>query len=195
MNVRLRYEIDMLAGVYYAKHIHINSYSIRMDLITQTRDPVSTNIAMDRCKVFINEVLAHTIFVHQDETAAIAKMDEIGTNVTTLPEEPIDQIIGMMLYYKLNAIMEGRMLITNLEISSILGDSVWYPHDAEDQAGPFAPAGWWQQSTTVHRSSELGDRVVKVGNGTWSDMHLGWPESQSEKSNNAVIYTFPKNEN
>jgi hypothetical protein len=35
----------------------------------------------------------------------------MGINVTTLPEEPVDQIIGMMLYYKLNAIMEGRMIV------------------------------------------------------------------------------------
>jgi hypothetical protein len=119
-------------------------------------------------------------------------------NVTTLPEEPVDQIVGMMLYYKLNAIMEGRMIVSGLDISSVLGDSVWYMHDEEDSAGPFAKDGWWHKASIQHETLEpeaTPDNVVKVMSTGWHEMGLDWPEDKSATGNTVVFANFPKNEN
>jgi hypothetical protein len=125
----------------------------------------------------------------------------MGVNVTTLPEEPVDQIVGMMLYYKLNAIMEGRMEIVQLDISSRLGDGVWYMHDEDDLSGPFAHEGWWHQSGVQHDSLETADtmiNVVKVAPNAWIEYGLMWPETETTQTNqtaNTVVFAnFSKHE-
>jgi hypothetical protein len=163
MNVRLQYDLDFLAGIYYDDRLQMNSYSVSMSLVTKTTDAVNTNIAMDRLKIFMHGELANTVFINQAAKERAEMLHIMGVNVTTLPEEPVDQIIGMMLYYKLNAIMEGRMTVTRLDLSSVLGDSVWYQHDAEeDSPGPFRVEGWWHEPTVQHNTIEADGLAANV---------------------------------
>ena len=48
MNVRLQYDLDFLAGVYYEDQLQMNRYTVSLNLLTKTKDSVSTNIALDR---------------------------------------------------------------------------------------------------------------------------------------------------
>jgi hypothetical protein len=199
MNVRLQYDLDFLAGIYYDDRLQLNSYSVSMSLLTKTTDAVNTNIAMDRLKMFMHGELANTVFVNQDLKERAEMMQIMGVNVTTLPEEPVDQIVGMMLYYKLNAIMEGRMTVTRLDLMSALGDSVWYQHDEdEDSPGPFRAEGWWHASTVQHNTVDVGDvedNVVKVVPNAWIEYGLTWPEDTAEPTANTVVFAnFSKNE-
>ncbi len=198
MNVRLQYDVEFLAGIYYDERLQLNSYSASLSMITKTTDAVETNIAMDRLKFFINGVIDNTVFINQAHTDQAETLLYLGANVTTLPEEPVDQIIGMMLFYKLNAIMEGRIEITQLDINSVLGDNVWYLHDEEDNPGPFATKGWWDDSSTQHETIELepvDDNVVKVISTGWYELGLDWPDQTPPAGNTVVFGNFPKNEN
>ncbi len=199
MNVRLQYDLKFLAGVYYDDRLQINSYDVSMNLLTKTKDAASTTVAMERLKAFVYDTLNSTVFINQNNMERAEFLQIMGANVTTLPEEPVDQIVGMMLYYKLNAIMEGRMVITALDIASELGDSVWYQHDEDDSAGPFANDGWWHLASTQHETiepQEVADNVVKVISTGWYEMGLDWPENTLPPSANSVVYAnFSKNEN
>lgn len=197
MNVRLQYDLEFLAGIYY-DCLQINSYNVSMNLLTKTKDSASTNVAMERLKAFVHGILESTVFINQANMERAEFLQLGGCNVTTLPEEPVDQIIGMMLYYKLNAIMEGRMVISGLDISSRLGDGVWYQHDEEDSAGPFAPDGWWHKASIQHETIEpeqVPGNIVKVISTGWHEMALEWPENTLPPSDNTVVYgKFPRNE-
>jgi hypothetical protein len=199
MNVRLQYDLDFLAGIYYDERLQLNSYSISMSLLTKTTDALNTNIAMDRLKYFVLVELANTVFVNQEHQSKAEMMQIMGINVTTLPEEPVDQIIGMMLYCKLNAIMEGRMAVTRLDLSSVLGDSVWYQHDEDDALGPLGKDGWWHESTVQHDSileSVTADNVLRVIPNAWHELGLTWPEQETESTANTVVFAnFSRNEN
>jgi hypothetical protein len=191
--------MDFLAGIYYDERLQLNSYSISMSLLTKTTDAVNTNIAMDRLKMFMHGELSNTVFINQALRERAEMLQIMGVNVTTLPEEPVDQIVGMMLYYKLNAIMEGRMSVTRLDLMSALGDSVWYQHDAEeDSPGPFRAEGWWHESTVQHDTvvqGDAGDNVVKVIPNAWIEYGLTWPEDTPEPTANTVVFAnFSKNE-
>ena len=199
MNVRLQYDLDFLAGIYYDDRLQLNSYSVSMSLLTKTTDALNTNIAMDRLKMFMHGELANTVFINQALKERAEMLQIMGANVTTLPEEPVDQIVGMMLYYKLNAIMEGRMSVTRLDLMSALGDSVWYQHDAdEDSPGPFRAEGWWHEYTVQHNTvdvGDVGDNVVKVVPNAWIEYGLIWPEDTVEPTANTVVFAnFSKNE-
>jgi hypothetical protein len=198
MNVRLQYDLDFLAGIYYEDRLQMNQYTISLNLLTKTKDSVSTNIALDRVKAFVHGALESTVFINQANMERAEFMQMMGINVTTLPEEPVDQIIGMMLYYKLNAVMEDRMVVTGLDLSSTLGDGVWYQHDEEDVPGPFGAEGWWHQANmqheTIERDPEPGN-IVKVMSTGWYELNLEWPENIVPPSANTVVFAnFPKNE-
>lgn len=199
MNVRLQYDTDFLAGVYYDERLQLNNYSVSISMVTKTIDPIETNIAMDRLKFFINEIIASAVFINQAHTEQAEMLSWCGANITTLPEEPVDQIIGMMLFYKLNAIMENRIEVTRLDISSSLGDGIWHLHDEEDSSGPFTTKGWWNDSSTQHESIETeptADNVVKVVSTGWYEVDLDWPDQSTSTTGNTVVFgKFPKNEN
>jgi hypothetical protein len=176
----------------------MNRYTVSINLLTKTKDSTSHNIALDRVKAFVYGALESTVFINQNNRERAEFMQMMGINVTTLPEEPVDQIIGIMLYYKLNAIMENRISVTVLDISSSLGDNVWYQHDEDDAAGPFVADGWWHQGTMQHDTVELEpvpDNVVKVPSTGWHELDLEWPENIIPSSDNTVVFAnFPKNE-
>jgi hypothetical protein len=199
MNVRLQYDLEFLGGVYYNDLLQLNNYRVSLSLTTQTNNPADTNIAMDRLKCFVLGELENTVFINQNQLDRAELMSMMGINITTLPEEPVDQIIGIMLFQKLNAIMEGRMVIDSLDISSSMGDSVWYQHDAEDALGPFAQSGWWDDSGPVHSSlTATGEdsNVVKLTDNHWRDYQLDWPDTTASENGNTVVFAnFPKNEN
>jgi len=199
MNVRLQYDLEFLAGIYYEDQLQMNRYTVSLNLLTKTKDSVSTNVAMDRVKAFVHGALESTVFINQNNQERAEMMQLLGINVTTLPEEPVDQIIGMMLYYKLNAVMEGRMVVTQLDIASSLGDLVWYQHDEEDLAGPFSEDGWWHYASMQHDTVErdpVPDNVVKVTSTGWYEMNLEWPENTAPPTNpNTVVFAkFPRHE-
>ncbi len=195
MNVRLQYDIDFMAGIYYEDSLQLNQYSVSLNLITKTTDAEQTNIAMNRLKCFVWSELENTIFINQAQEEKAEMMSLLGINVTTLPEEPVDQIVGMMLYCKLNAIMEGRMIITDLNIQSTLGDQVWYLHNEEDALGPFAVDGWWTLPSIQHQTIELEtvpQNVVKVTTNGWQEYGLEWPDEVKHTANTVVFANFPK---
>ena len=198
MSVRLQYDIDFMAGIYYGDTLQLNQYSVALNLLTMTTDTEEINIAMNRVKCFIWSELENTVFINQAHAEKAEMMSLLGINVTTLPEEPVDQIIGMMLYCKLNAIMEGRMIVSSLDIQSTLGDQVWYMHDDEDALGPFAAEGWWMLPSTQHETIEVDpvpENVVKVTTQGWHEYGLEWPEEVKHTANTVVYANFPKNEN
>ena len=199
MNVKLQYEIEFIAGAYFENQLHMNYYSISLQLLTNTNDAASTNIAMERLKCFVYCDLENTVFIDQREQDKAEMLELMGVNITTLPEEPVDQIIGMMLYTKLNAVMENRMIITRLDISSSLGDGVWFQHEEEDILGPFAAEGWWHLPNVQHNNLNLestADKIVKVVPSVWHEYGLLWPEEQLANTGNTVVFgNFPKNEN
>ena len=199
MNVRLQYELDFMAAIYYESRLQCNSYSVSLNLLTHSRDAASTNIAMERLRAFVYSELESAVFIGPKEREKADMFAIMGCNVVTLPEEPVDQVIGLMLYCKLNAVMENRMSVTAIDIQSYLGDSVWYQHDEEDTIGPFVQEGWWHQPTCEHNNVELetaAENIVKVSTSGWHDYGLEWPEDRTELNGNTVVFAnFQRNEN
>lgn len=200
MNVRLQYDLEFLGGIFYQDLLEINSYSVALQVVTKTADPAELNIAWERLKAFVHGELASTVFINQAQQDQADMLSMLGVNITTLPEDPVDQVVGMMLFCKLNAIFEGRLQITQLDISSAIGDNVWYLIDEDDGMGVFANAGWWHEPTVQHATfseDKTPKNVLKVSPSAWIEYGLTWPDQvdKTNKTAHTVLYAkFPKNE-
>ena len=188
--------MHFVAAVYYGGHVLMSDYNIRISMTTATVDNSANNIAFERIKYFIYHEIDSTVFIHRDEEAQCKKLTDAGISITTLPDQPVDQIIGMMLFCKLNAITEDKLIITQVEISSDAGENVVYLHDENESIGPFEESGWWHSSDLSHYELNLGDNIVDIGNtNSWRDLELHWDDVEPVAENTIVFADFKRDDN
>lgn len=179
-------------GMYFEHNILFNLYDISVTMLVETESIREQNIALTRMRYFLTESLEHSIMIHESETDMINKLTLCGIKVCTLPEQPYDQILGIMLMTKFNAITEGRLLITDMEIGSRLGDNVSFIQSIEDPTGPFESTGWWNESNTKISSVTSSDKKEKIvrlmkNHSEWDSLDLSWKEKSKRQSKSAEI--------
>ena len=202
MNIRLKYETSFLAAVHFNQQFLIGSYSVTLSMLTNTVDPYEQNIAFNRLRYMIEEVFYNTIFINQEDTKQCKLYINAGCKISNLPEDPLDQIIGIMLYSKLSAVMEDKMFITNLDLSSDLGDSVVYSHSIDEARGPFVQPGWWNDAAPTYCDKKFyakrkEDRIVELkNNNSWHGLDLLFEsDPASDSTESTVLYAdFTKDE-
>lgn len=198
MNVRLKYEMAWRAGVWFENRLQMNNYQVTLDLTTVSQDQEEHIVCLNRIKHFVYVELDSTVFINQKDTVAAKALATAGIKITPLPEEPIDQVVGMILFNKLNAITEGRVVVRAIDICSDLGDNIHYLHsDAELSTIDFG-AGWWNDASPVHNNFKLPGQknVVRLNRmPTWKDFDLDWhSEADYETTPMSTILKFNKDE-
>jgi hypothetical protein len=180
------------AGVHWEGQLLMNQYVIKLYMVTNSSDPDTQNIAYERLKYFVYSEIANTIFVNQQHEEQCQLLISAGLKITTLPADPVDQLIGIILYAKLNAIMEESIIINEIEISSDLGENMVYLHSADESLGPFAVPGWWHDADLIHCDLSLidSDKVVAMHRaGAWRELDLAWPDQANVVTdNNTVVF-------
>jgi hypothetical protein len=192
MNVRIRHNISFTAGIYYGDEMRMNNYSLTLHMTTNRHDSVSHNVAFERIKYFVYNKIDSTIFVNSELKDQCQQFLNCGLSITTMPGEPVDQLIGLMLYYKLNAIMEDRIVLDEVEISSVLGENIVYMHSENEVTDVGTVPDWWHSADCVHSEYVLSsvDKIVSMhSNSVWRETDLLWPDTQStEPTGNIVVF-------
>jgi hypothetical protein len=171
----------------------MTNYTVKLKMLIMSSDVDEQNIALNRCKEMLLSCFTNGIFINQANTKQIKLYTAAGCKLTTLPEEPLDQVVGIMLFCKLSAVMEGRIQILDLDVSSDIGDLIVYSHGINETVGPFADEGWWNDPEPTHNNlnsivkKSAADRVVTMQKTqTWKDFGLAWDDDEQEQSQ--VVY-------
>lgn len=184
MTTRIEKDVYITSGLYFNNKFLINTYVLNISMTVETEQVREQNVAMERLEYFLNEIVSNCIFIDNKETEQIEKYVNAGINVATLPEEPYDQIIGMIILQKLNAIMENRLVVTDLSISSKLSDDVRFCVISDMAEAIFSGDYWWnnpsQQTYDFNKSSSK--KVVKLFDNLWTEMGLSWKEKNGQKN-------------
>lgn len=193
MSTQIEREFVFQAGAYFEGKFMMNVYDISLSMLVETDSIREQNIAMDRIKYFLSECLESSVFVEESEKKAIEKFQAAGIKVCALPEEPYDQIVTLILLMKLNAITEGRLLVTDIVLVSELSDGVKFIYDIESvtEGNPFTK-GWWLEANThitnVEKSTKR-EKVVKLVKtvNEWAALDLDWKEKNT--SSTEIIFS------
>jgi hypothetical protein len=177
MNVRIRFNSDMRTAAWFGDEFLINNFAVNLQLITKSHDANDHSVCMGRVRTVIDQ-LEHSIFVHQDNVDKIDAFIKCGLRVTAFPQQPIDQIVGIVLFEKLNAVLENRMRVTDLDICSDLGDNIWFMHGENEKVSAIPSTGWWTDASpmcnVVHKSA-AEKKVVKLHKQlNWKSFDLEW---------------------
>jgi hypothetical protein len=198
MNVRIKHDMHFTAGIFYAGHLRMNNYRLRLWMATNCADSTDQNTAFERVKYFVYNQLENTIFIDQSLKEQCELLSRAGLDITTLPADPVDQLLGIMLYYKLNAIMEERMLIVETELSSTYGENIVYLHSDTEDITDIDQPDWWMSADLTHCDLDLigNEKIVSLAQpSAWRDLELSWDEanSQHQSANTVVFADFKKN--
>jgi hypothetical protein len=168
-------------------------------MVTNTAEAESTTTAFERLKHFINEQIDSSVFINSEDQEACRLYTAAGITITTLPREPVDQIVGVMLFHKLNAIMEGRIAVVETELSSHLGDNMVYLHSENETAEDIIIPTWWTTPDLTQFDLEFkdGDQVFTLHPGNhsaWTELGLDWSDQEPAETGNIVFANFGKDE-
>lgn len=188
MNARISKDFIFDAGIHYEGKFSINTYSIRLYLEVVTEDIREQNIAIDRIKYLLNESFSSCVFIDQLDIAAIQNYLKANMKVCPIPEGPYEQIIGSVLMAKFNSILEDKLSVIEIRISSTLCDDLnFYINYDEEMAINLNLGFWWTENNTSICDSKTivqkKEKVVKLKREIidWNDIGLSWaPKPISE---------------
>ncbi len=182
MITRIERDLYFAAGIHFRDAYYINTYDVALSMLIETDVPKEHAIALDRMDFFVKSIITNSVFIDAAQDEAIEKYVDAGMNIITLPGEPFDQIVAMTLLLKLNAIMEGKIKITDLTINSMLGEGLRYPIVSEtaENADMMLGDNWWHNSDTDTVNSfsfEPDNNVVKLfDDSVWAEYNLSWKD-------------------
>ena len=194
-NVRIGISPHFYAATHLLGKMVMNSYHINVQLVTVTDDHIDQNIALERIKYIINEQFADSVLVDQEEKEAIKLYENAGIKVIPFPVEPVDQIIGIALHCKLNSIVEERVIVTDLDITSTAA-GVSYLHGEDEMRGPFEVDGWWSNAEPecTKQKKPRGKKVVSLPTTeTWKSLGYEWEEDHNPEDITIEVILDTKN--
>ena len=198
MTARIQRSFTFVSGIYIENEFYMNIYDIDVQFGVITENIQEQNIALQRMKYLFSNCFDNTVFLCEHDKEAIEKFSHTDLKISLLPEEPYDQIIGIMAFTKLNAITEGRISVIDTCITSKLCDGVVYLHNMDEDTGPFKLKGWWNDSSPKMVDKPIKNKSKKIVKLTkslsnWDDVNLGWSEKkQANVSSEIVFASFDK---
>ena len=192
MATKIEREFAFQAAVHFEGTFVMTIYELALGMEVDTASIKEQNIAMDRIHYFLNECLGNSVFVEAADKNSIEKYLQADIKVCTLPEEPYDQIITILLLMKLNAITEGKLRVNSISLRSGLSDDVRFIYDLETASNhPFGNKSWWEDTTTSISDlskSYKKDKIVKlIKQSDWASVGLDW-EQKEHKSTEIIFH-------
>ena len=156
-----------------------NEYSVKLHLTPYTADLQEQTKYFDRLKNLFEQIFANTITTWRQEPLYHLLKEASSNRFIELPKPPYDQIMAAVNFCKANTIMDGKILINKLELSSLQGDGITYSVDKDskellllDTANWFSEKfanfdPWWLRPDTATYDQEL-DKGIYTGHFSWT---------------------------
>ena len=111
--------------------ISTNKYKCKVYFDIETENGEDQNVAFERCKVFIDLILADSLLININSPLLQTLSKKTKQKIITLPNEPLDIVLAAVIYNKFNTICESRLIVNKVEISSRQGDDICIHFDHE----------------------------------------------------------------
>jgi len=195
MNVRLVKTWQWQSATVYGENFYINNYTARIQMHTTAMDSAEHATAYERMDHWFQLVMQDAVMISAQNTK-IKHYAATGQRLLVFPEDPVDQLVGIMLCIKLNSITEQRLIITDVDLSSVNGDHMTYRHNQAEEVGPFGTAGWWQDARPIWTHPAAKTAPAKVVNLSqaqgWHTLGLDWPQKDKAPDSAVVFADFDR---
>lgn len=174
----------------------INHYDVQIRMRVTTAVSSEYDTAYRRMKFWFHDIMHSAVLIHRDDTK-LRSWRDTGMTCLDFPENPMDQVLGLMLMSKLTAIVENRLEILQVGVSSPADDWVTYFCDATDDLHWFEQPGWWKDpgpmcSTPDNAHRRSGKVISLTRTQDWKQHDLDWARAEDATGNVAVIENFDR---
>ena len=175
-----------------------NTYEISIGLSPETDNVQYQNIGFERIKYFLRNICQNSVLIsiHNDKFVTVRSVMNT-TKFMTLPDEPYDQLIVVLLFQKINAILGKHFHCDYITLESFQGENVKYQFDT-DYDGSFVEdkiyfigelrdkklPWWYRDDTTI---SDDFDKIEVNQDITWSELGLSFRKNKKKETTGEVI--------
>jgi len=160
-----------------------NEYKLNISLTPYTADLKEQTEYFERLKNLFEQVFANTITTWRDEPLYQTLKTASINRFIQLPKPPYDQIMAAVCFCKANSILDSKIVINYIELSSWQGDGITYKVDKDskelilldrpdwfsEKYNTFDP--WWLRPDTATYDEEL-DKGIYTGHFSWNDQQI-----------------------
>jgi len=181
--VRIGFSPTFTAGIHFDTGVIMNTYSVDLQMMTKSMNTIDHNIALERCKYIVYEQFSDAIILGDEHKKLAKKYQDVGFRTITLPNEPADQLTGLALYCKLQAVTEDVLDILDISLRSTMGGGISYLHHDEETVGPYDKAGWWNDAgPSCNTVPSTRKKIVTLNNPTWKTLDLDWDNGEEPET-------------
>lgn len=182
------------ASVIIDECVYPNSYSVSFRFLPKTADVQLQNSAFEKIKYLFNALCENSvIFSPNDQTQDF--WFKMPINKILLPGNPYDQLLGVVLFKKMQSIAGEFFHLGDLIIDSKLGDNVKYLVDEDslenkqveisDWVDGIYP--WWNRDDTATFDQRMDSRSYWTGAKSWEDLGYDRKSNNTRSFNPTVI--------
>jgi|TARA_B110000495_G_C22903056_1_gene527051 hypothetical protein len=176
-----------------------NRWDIKIDLLSDGKGSgTDISIACERVNVYVETMLDNCMLVGpQSMEDILSEGTMFYAGIHPLIDDPYDHILAISLYTKLNAILEGVLLVDSVWIESYQGNGISHTHSSEDDDGNVLDkivdpkwkkyAEYWKSKDPSFYKSEKGE--VELLKQTWDEVKLGYTKDK-KKSKDGIVREF-----
>jgi len=178
-----------------------NEYNLNISLTPHTADLKEQTDYFERLKNLFEQVFANTITTWRDEKLYHTLKKSSNNRFVELPKPPYDQIMAAVCFCKANAILDSKITINFIELSSWQGDGITYTVDKDskelilldapgwfsDKYTKFDP--WWLRADTATYDEEF-DKGIYTGHFSWNNNKI--PVDKKHEDHAKIFEFNPK---
>jgi len=175
MNVNLTWGCGVGAIIAIENSLVPNTYEFEFDLITNTEILEEQHIYFQRLKWYMEAHFNCCVLINFETPAFDLITEHFNQIIFQTNQPPSDFTVGAMLFLKLSRILNNKIILNKLAISSGLGEYIKYSITGIDIAdgtntAPWMPAGsppWWMRNDTSINDIATKELI------TWESINLG----------------------
>jgi len=133
--------------VLLSERLWPNDTEVTLHLTPKNNDAEAQNITFEKYRYIFAKILQNSIFIgrHKDDYKTFFKYTK---SLIDFPVKPVDQIVGVCLFAKLNAIGGDTLRVNAIDIESWQGENLKFIITNDSPEGEFVPKGvdeyyWW----------------------------------------------------
>jgi hypothetical protein len=182
--------------IFYDDLLLPNKYRLKMFFDVATDDSDEQNIAFDRLKFFVENVMQDGIFCSVDDPKISFYMNNFKQKIVTFVQQPQDLTVVSHIFSKFDQISEGRLDIHRLELTSRLGDELTVNFDRDffqdsvmlvsnDAIKQSGKSPWWFRADCgsadfFHSDTETDKLTFVTDVSSWDEIELGWGNKKGQ---------------
>mgnify|MGYP000607376440 CR=1 FL=1 len=109
-----------------------NTFDVKINLLPSNNTQKNYNVALERINIMFREVLEDSILIGPGSVTKFKNSMGLNGIIHTLPDEPYDHLMAIVLHTKITAILEGVFSVERVSVTSTQGQGVTHTFDNSD---------------------------------------------------------------